>query len=153
MKDRIKEILSSFEEGKRNELIPMLQAVQDEYGYLPEESFEEIASHAGIPTSKVYGTATFYSQFYFSPRGDYEIKVCLGTACHVRGAMQIMDAFERELDICCGETTSDQRFSLERVNCVGSCALAPVVMIEDDVYGRVEAKKAKEVLEKSASKV
>lgn len=148
----MRELLIPFE-GKRNELIPMLQTVQEEFGYLPEESFDVIASYVRIPASKVYGTATFYSQFYFEPRGDYEVKVCLGTACHVKGAMQVMEAFERELDVCCGETTSDKKFSLERVNCVGSCALAPVVMVDDDVYGRVEAKKVKEVLEKSASEV
>ena len=148
----MEEKLTQFE-GERNELIPMLQTVQEEFGYLPEETFEAIAEKLGIPASKVYGTATFYSQFYFTPRGEYEIKVCLGTACHVIGGMQIMEAFERELGIPPGGTTSDLKFSLERVNCVGSCALAPVVMVNDNVFGRLEAKKAKEVLEKSASEV
>ncbi len=146
------QILAPFK-GEKKDLIPMLQAVQNEFGYLPEDAFREIAEYIGIPESKVYGTATFFSQFYFSPRGEFEIKVCLGTACHVRGAVQIMDALERELGVCCGETTSDYKFSLERVNCVGSCALAPVVMVGDDVYGRLESKKVKEVLEKSAPKV
>ena len=152
MREELQKILTPFK-GEKKDLIPMLQAVQAEYGYLPEEAFAAIAEHSGVPESKVYGTATFYSQFYFSPRGEFEIKVCLGTACHVRGAMQIMDALERELGVCCGETTSDYKYSLERVNCVGSCALAPVVMVRDDVYGRLEPKKVKEVLDKSASEV
>ncbi len=152
MQEELQKILAPFK-GEKKDVIPMLQAVQSEYGYLPEEAFAEIGRHSGVPESKVYGTATFYSQFYFSPRGDHEIKVCLGTACHVKGAGQIMDSFERELGICCGETTSDYKYSLERVNCVGSCALAPVVMVGDDVYGRLEPKKVKEVLDKSETEV
>ncbi len=152
MQEQTKKVLSGFE-GKPNEVIPMLQAVQNEIGYLPEEAIRDIADHIGIPESKVYGTATFYSQFYFSRRGDRSVKVCLGTACHVRGGMQVMDALEREMGIKAGENTPDYKFSLERVNCVGSCALAPVVMVDDDVFGRLVPKQAKEVLEKSDPKV
>lgn len=150
MEERIKEILASFE-GNQRELIPMLQAVQHEEGYLSDLAMKEIASYIGLPESKVYGVATFFSQFYFEPRGEHEIKVCLGTACHVKGALQLIDAMERELNVKCGGTTCDNKFSLERVNCVGACALAPVVMVDDKVYGRLEAKKVKEVLEKSAT--
>ncbi len=149
MEERIRTVLASFE-GKRNDLIPMLQAVQDELGHLSDTAMKEIASYVGMPESKVYGVATFYSQFYFEPRGEHEIKVCLGTACHVTGGLQIVDAMERELGVKCGGTTCDQKFSLERVNCVGACAIAPVVMVDDDVYGRLEAKTVKEVLEKHA---
>lgn len=145
MQEQISKALSLFK-GKRNEIIPMLQAVQNEIGYLPEEAIQRIADQIGMPESKVYGTATFYSQFYFNPRGRNSVKVCLGTACHVRGGMQIMEALERELKINAGGTTDDFRFSLERVNCVGSCALAPVVMVNDDVFGRVESKQVKEVI-------
>lgn len=152
MQEQTSKALSNFE-GKPNEVIPMLQAVQNEVGYLPEEAIREIADLIGIPESKVYGTATFYSQFYFSPRGEHSIKVCLGTACHVRGGMQVMDALERELGIKAGETTADFKFNLERVNCVGSCALAPVVMVGDNVFGRLVPKQAKEVLEKSDPEV
>lgn len=152
MEESIEKMLEGFE-GRRNDLIPMLQALQQKVGYLSEEGMKVIASYIGIPESKVYGTATFYSQFYFTPRGEEEVKVCLGTACHVRGALQIIDFIERELGIECGETTCDHKFSLERVNCVGACALAPVVMIGDKVYGRMDAKKVKEVLEKSAEEV
>ncbi len=152
MQEQTSKALSAFE-GKRSEVIPMLQAVQDEIGYLPEEAVREIAEIIGMPESKVYGTATFYSQFYFSPRGKRTVKVCLGTACHVRGGMQVMEALEREMDIKAGETTEDFKFSLERVNCVGSCALAPVVMVDDDVFGRVVSKEAKEVLNQSDPEV
>ncbi len=152
MQEQTSKALSGFE-GNPNEVIPMLQAVQDEVGYLPVEAIRDIADMIGIPESKVYGTATFYSQFYFSPRGKRTIKVCLGTACHVRGGMQVMEALEREMGINAGETTPDFKFSLERVNCVGSCALAPVVMVEDDVFGRLVPKQAKEVLEKSDPEV
>ena len=150
MQERIRAVLGSFE-GNRNDLIPMLQAVQEELGYLSDEAMKEIASYVGMPESKVYGVATFYSQFHFEPRGEHEIKICLGTACHVRGALQIVDAMERELGVKCGGTTCDNKFSLERVNCVGACAIAPVVMVDDKVYGRLETKKVKEVLEKSAT--
>ncbi len=150
MEERIRAVLSSFE-GNRDDLIPMLQAVQHEMGYLSDVAMTEIATYIGMPESKVYGVATFYSQFHFAPRGEHEVKVCLGTACHVRGALQIVDSMERELGVKCGGTTCDQKHSLDRVNCVGACAIAPVVMIDDKVYGRMEAKKIKEVLEKSAT--
>lgn len=152
VKEEIKKVLDSFE-GKRSELIPMLQAMQRKFGYLSEEGMREIASYVKLPDNKIYGVATFYSQFYFSPRGEHEIKVCFGTACHVKGSVNIMEAMERELGIKCGETTSDYKFSLERVNCVGTCALAPVVMVDDDVYGRMESKKVKEVLDKIGTKI
>ncbi len=152
MQEQTEKILSSFA-GNANEVIPMLQAVQNKMGFLSEEAIRDIADYTGLPESKVYGTATFYSQFYFSRRGDRSVKVCLGTACHVRGGMQVMDALEREMGIKAGDTTPDYKFSLERVNCVGSCALAPVVMVDDDVFGRLEPKQAKEVLEKSDPEV
>jgi len=152
LQEQTSKALSGFE-GKPNEVIPMLQAVQNEVGYLPEEAIREIADMISIPESKVYGTATFYSQFYFSPRGERIVKVCLGTACHVRGGMQVMEALEREMGIKAGENTPDFKFSLERVNCVGSCALAPVVMVDDDVFGRLAPKQAKEVLEQSDPEV
>ena len=147
MEDRVQEILSSFQ-GQRSELIPMLQAVQNEFGFLSEQQIKAIAKYLGVPESQVFGVATFFAQFYFTPRGKHEIKVCIGTACHVKGANRILDAFERELGVCCGETTANAQFSLEKVACVGSCAIAPVVMIADNVYGRLETKKVKGVLEK-----
>jgi NADH-quinone oxidoreductase subunit E len=147
LEERVQEILSSFQ-GQRSELLPMLQAVQNEFGFLSEQQIKSIAKYLGVPESQVFGVATFFAQFYFTPRGKHEIKVCIGTACHVKGANRILDAFERELGVCCGETTANAQFSLEKVACVGSCAIAPVVMIADNVYGRLETKKVKGVLEK-----
>lgn len=152
MQDQIKNVLADFQ-GERSELIPILQAMQRELGYLSEEGMKAIARHAGMTESQVYGVATFYTQFYFAPRGKHEVKVCCGTACHVRGGTRVLETLESQLDIKCGETTSDQNYSLERVACVGSCALAPVVMVDDDVYGRLESKKVKGVLDKYAPEV
>ncbi|NLI71058.1 MAG: NADH-quinone oxidoreductase subunit NuoE [Firmicutes bacterium] len=140
----LQEIFSRFE-GKQDNLIPLLQATQDYYGYLPMEAMQAIGRYVSVSESKVYGVATFYAQFHFSRRGKHEIKVCYGTACHVRGGGGVLDAFERELKISCGETTPDYEYSLERVACVGSCALAPVVVVDETVYGQMEAGKVKKI--------
>lgn len=152
MQEKIDKVLSAFN-GDRSELIPMLQAMQKELGYLSEEGMQAIAKHIGMAESQVYGVATFYAQFYFAPRGKHEIKVCSGTACHVKGGARILETLESQLKIKCGETTADRNFSLEKVACVGSCALAPVVMIDNNVHGRLESKKIKGVLDKYASEV
>jgi NADH-quinone oxidoreductase subunit E len=138
-------ILSRFK-GKREELIPILQAVQGIFGYLPEDALSEVARFISVPESRVYGTATFYSQFYFTRRGRRTIRVCCGTACHVKGATPLLEAFERELGIKDGGTTSDFEYSLERVACVGSCTFAPVVVVDDVVFGHMESKRVKECL-------
>ncbi len=143
--EQYQKVLAAFQ-GDPKEMIPVLQAVQRSFGYLPEECFRIIGEFIGVSESKVYGTATFYSQFYFTPRGDEEIKVCMGTACHVRGAAKIMEFFERELKIRYGETTEDNRFSLERVNCLGACGLAPVLTVNEKVYGNADTKKTAEIL-------
>lgn len=143
---KFQEIFSRYK-GDREELIPILQDTQAIYGYLPEQAMRDIARFMRVPQSQVYGVATFFAQFYFSRRGKHAIKVCLGTACHVKGAGRLMEAFEREMGISCGCITEDYAFSLERVNCVGACAIAPVVMVGEDVYGHVESKRVKEVLE------
>lgn len=141
----IEEVFSRFK-GKREELIPILQAVQEKFGYLPEEVLRAVARFVSVSESQVYGTATFYSQFYFARRGRHTIKVCCGTACHVKGALHLLEAFERELGIESGGTTRDFEYSLERVACVGSCALAPVVVVDDSVFGLMVVKKVKECL-------
>ena len=130
----------------RSSLIPLLQDVQDELGYLPPEAMEEVARHLNLPESAVYGVVTFYAQFYLTPQGRHRVKVCLGTACHVRGGRRIMDAVRRRLGIEPGETTPDYEFSLERVACFGSCALAPVMVVDGKVHGRCTPEKAKKVL-------
>ena len=134
-------------EGKREELIPVLQDVQDELGYLPAEARTAISRFLNVPESVVYGVATFYAQFYLTRQGKHKIKVCCGTACHVRGGDRIMQTLKRRLEIGVGETTPDYQFTLERVACFGSCALAPVVVIDDKVYGRMTSPKVGTILE------
>lgn len=148
MEERLSAVLSPYE-GRKDALIPMLQKVQEELGYLPEEAMLTIAKITGMPESHVYGVATFYAQFYFSRRGKNQTKICSGTACHVKGAARVKDAFERELGIACGSTSEDYEHSLETVACVGSCALAPVVVVNDDVHGQVETSKIDKILGQS----
>jgi len=120
--------------------------VQDALGYLPEEAISEIAQFLRLSEGEVYGVASFYAQFRFERQGEHTIKVCQGTACHVRGGRRILEAVERELGIQPGETTEDYKFSLERVACFGSCALAPVVVVDKTVYGRMTTAKARKIL-------
>jgi NADH:ubiquinone oxidoreductase subunit E len=134
-------------EGKREELIPLLQDVQAEFGYLPGEARTGISKFLNVPESVVYGVVTFYAQFYLTRQGKHKIKVCCGTACHVRGGDRIMQALKRRLEIGVGETTPDYQFTLERVACFGSCALAPVVVIDNKVYGRMTSPRAEAILE------
>lgn len=148
MEERLSTILEPYQ-GQPNALIPILQEVQDELGYLPEEAMLEIAKTTGLPESQVYGVATFYAQFYFSRRGKNQTKVCSGTACHVKGAARVLDTFERELGIACGTTSEDFEHTLETVACVGSCALAPVVVINDDVHGQVTTGRVGKILKES----
>lgn len=148
MEERLSAVLSPYE-GRKDALIPMLQKVQEELGYLPEEAMMVIARITGMPESHVYGVATFYAQFYFSRRGRNQTKICSGTACHVKGAARVKDAFERELGISCGATSEDYEHSLETVACVGSCALAPVVVVNEDVHGQVQTGKIDKILEQS----
>ena len=149
MEERLSTILEPYR-GKPNALIPILQEVQEELGYLPEEAMLEIAKTTGLPESQVYGVATFYAQFYFSRRGKNQTKVCSGTACHVKGAARVLDTFERELGISCGTTSEDYEHTLETVACVGSCALAPVVVINDDVHGQVTTGSVGKILKASS---
>jgi NADH-quinone oxidoreductase subunit E len=132
----IDEALSGFG-AEPGGLIPALQAVQESVGYLPPEAIQRVARHFNVPESTVYGIATFYAQFYLTPQGRHRIKVCCGTACHVRGSGGIMSTVCRKLGIEPGGTTGDLKFSVERVACFGSCALAPVVVADDEVHGRM----------------
>lgn len=130
-------------------LISMLQKAQEEFGYISENQVCQISKHLRISISKIYGVATFYAQFRFTKLPRHTIKVCLGTACHVRAGEKILAALERELNITCGETTSDYRFGLERVACFGCCALAPVVVIDNKVYSRMTPQKISTLLKKA----
>ncbi|HHE39045.1 MAG TPA: NADH-quinone oxidoreductase subunit NuoE [Candidatus Cloacimonetes bacterium] len=129
-------------------VIEMMQDIQDEFKYIPEEALETITLQTKVPLAHLYHIATFYKSFSLTPRGKYEIQVCTGTACHVKGAPLIIDAFKRELNIEIGETTQDGKFTLEEVRCLGCCSLAPVVMINDDIYGDFTSDKIKTVLKK-----
>ena len=143
---KVDEILARFA-GVKGALIPVLQEAQHAYGFLPKDVISHIAKSLKIPTSAVYGVVTFYSQFHMNPRGRNIIRVCQGTACHVRGSDMILDAISRTTGIEPGETSGDGKFSLERVACFGSCALAPVVVLDDKVYGRMTAAKTKKIIE------
>lgn len=127
--------------NQRGNLIPILQRVQNTLAYLPPAAIDMVARHLGIPVSEVYGVATFYNQFRFNPPGRYPVKVCMGTACHVKGGDIILENFERRLGIREGETTADREFSIERVACVGCCALAPVALIGEEVHGHMAPSK------------
>ncbi len=129
-------------------LIPILQDAQERFGYLPRDVIKEIADFLHLPVSKVYGVATFYAQFRFEPLGDHMIRICHGTACHVKGADKIGEAVENKLDVKTGETTEDGTFTLERVACLGCCSLAPVMMIDDTAHGNLTREKAKDIIDK-----
>ena len=139
-------LFKDFEEGDESLLIPVLQAAQDLYGYLSMSLLEKIAHHLHIPLSRAYGVATFYAQFRFKPSGKYVVRVCRGTACHVRGSKGILEAIERELGIMNGDVTPDMKFSLETVACLGTCFLAPVMMINDRYYGKLTTKTIQDIL-------
>lgn len=132
---------------KRESVIPALQTVQKSKGYLPEKSLEAISKHTDTPLAKITGIATFYSQFYLEPQGEHTIKVCQGTACHIKGADEIFDELKRKLDVTAGEVTKDGKFTLTSVRCLGCCSLAPAMMVDEDVHGNLTPEKATEVLE------
>ncbi|WXJ96129.1 NADP-reducing hydrogenase subunit HndA [Neomoorella carbonis] len=132
--------------GTEGALIPILQEAQDIYGYLPGEVMREIARKLKIPFSRVYGVATFYTQFHLKPRGRNIIRICQGTACHVRGGARLLEALSGALGIGKNETTADGRFTLETVACLGSCGLAPVMMINEETYGRLTPEKLPAIL-------
>jgi NADH-quinone oxidoreductase subunit E len=126
---------------ERKYMIPILQMIQERHQYLPPDAIQMVGRHLGISPSEVYGVATFYNQFRFHPPGRHPIKVCLGTACHVKGGDIILENFERKLEIKDGETTPDREFSIERVACVGCCALAPVAVVNETVHGNMAPSK------------
>ncbi|MDI3547477.1 MAG: NADH-quinone oxidoreductase subunit [Halanaerobiales bacterium] len=141
----LREVLKNYEKEEKY-LIPILQEAQDEYGYLPEEVLKEIASYLDLSLSQVYGVVTFYTQFHLEPRGKNIIRVCMGTACHVRGGADVLAAVKDALGIENGETTKDLKFTLETVACIGACGLAPVIMINDDTHGRLTPEKIPGIL-------
>ena len=140
-------VLDDMAPVEHGHAVPLLQAIQDAYGYLPREVLVEVAARTRIPVSHLYGIATFYAQFYLEPHGRHTVRVCRGTACHVRGRQAIEDAVGEQLGVDDGETTEDRQFSVETVACLGTCFLAPVVMIDHDYFGSVTADTVPELLE------
>ena len=140
MEAALKTIFSRYK-GKREEIIPILQDVQEHFSFLQVEAMEAISTFTRVPESSIYAIATFYAQFRFSPRGKKHIMVCRGTACHVNGALRILEEVETQLGIKEGETSKDLEYSLETVACIGACSLAPTVMIDKDVEAKLTIKK------------
>lgn len=145
VQDELKAIFSHYS-GERQELIPILQETQAKFRYLPAAAMKEIATFLHIPESTVYGVCTFYAQFKLTPLGKKIIRVCRGTACHVRGASKVLSEIEKRLGIKAGETTDDLEYTLETVACIGACALAPTITIGNETHGKMTAKKVAEVL-------
>lgn len=143
----LNDILSRYPRARRDDLIPILQEVQEECGFLSRESVVVIGKHLKLPVSKIYGVATFYNQFRFQSQGRFNIQVCRGTACHVKGSLKVLEAIMRELDIKPGETTRDGVFSLEVVACIGACGLAPVISIDGEFHAGVNPDKIKVILD------
>lgn len=143
--DKIKEICKSFD-NKPGELINVLHKVQGTFGYLPAEVQEVVAQELNVSLAKVYGVVTFYSFFTMLPKGKHPVSICTGTACYVRGAETVLQEFKKELKIEVGETTSDGRFSISCLRCVGACGLAPVVMVGNKTYGRVSPEMVKGII-------
>lgn len=143
--ERLLQVISELK-SQKGALMPILQRAQDIYGYLPIEVQQIISDQTGIPMSKIYGVVTFYSQFNLYPKGKYQISVCLGTACYVKGAGDIFARFKELLGIDDGECTPDGKFSLDACRCIGACGLAPVIMINDKVYGRLSVDDVERIL-------
>lgn len=140
------EILRHYPKRDRGFLIPILQQVQEACGYVSTEAVDEIGAFTGVSPGEIFGVASFYAHFRFTKPGKHTIRVCRGTACHVRGSNRILERMEHELKVKAGETTADGLFSLERIACFGCCALAPVVVVDKDVHGRMSSIKARRLL-------
>jgi NADH-quinone oxidoreductase subunit E len=145
VQDKLKEIFSHYG-GEKHELIPILQETQEKFRYLPAAAMREIARFLHVPEATIYGVSTFYAQFKLTPLGKKVIRACRGTACHVRGAGKVLAELEKQLGIKAGETTEDMEYTLETVACIGACALAPTMTIDNETYGKMSTKKVAEVL-------
>ena len=145
MIEKVGAILNSYQNDSRW-LVSILQDIQAEYNYLPKDTLVEVSQGLAVPLSRVYSVATFFKSFSLKPRGRHLINVCLGTACHVRGAVKVVEKIERELKIGSGGTTEDLKFTLETVNCVGACALGPIVIIDGEYHGQMRTDKVDPVL-------
>lgn len=147
----VNEILNQYKQDKSN-LIQVLNEVQEKYGYIPKQAQIEISKYLSIPMAEIYGVITFYSRFTLEPKGKYNISVCLGTACFVKGSQALLDRLKERLNIEEGQTTPDGKFSIDATRCVGACGLAPVFTINNEVYGKATVKKLDEVLDEYMKK-
>jgi len=138
-------------QGRRAELVPLLQRAQEALGYLPPDAIHRIARRLRLSESEVFGVASFYAQFRFTPPGRHHLRVCLGTACHVKGGVQMLETLNRRLGVDAGQTTADGEYDLERVACLGCCALAPVVTVDDAIFGQMSVLKLQGMLDADAS--
>lgn len=150
-KQKLLEIIEKYKNDKSN-LMQVLHEVQDLYGYLPLEAQKEISLGMGIPMAEIYGVVTFYSRFSLEPKGKYNIAVCLGTACYVKGSESIINKFKEKLGIDVGQCTKDGKFSLEATRCIGACGLAPVFTVNEEVYGKATLEMVDKVLEEYMNK-
>jgi NADH-quinone oxidoreductase E subunit len=146
VKSEVDEILNQFIQDKQN-LITILNEVQEKYGYIPKIAQKQIAEYLNIPLAEVYGVITFYSRFTLEPKGKYNISICLGTACFVKGSKELLERAKQKLGIEEGQTTADGMYSLDTTRCVGACGLAPVFTVNGEVYGKATVKKLDEVIE------
>ncbi|MCK4359024.1 MAG: NADH-quinone oxidoreductase subunit NuoE [Candidatus Cloacimonetes bacterium] len=151
--NNVAEVVDDCIQKNGNSLIPVLQDIQSHYNYLPEEIFDEVSQKMNIPLIDVYGVATFYKSFSLTPKGKHIITVCVGTACHVRGGQRIVDKISRELGIEPGETTPDMNFTLETVNCLGCCAIGPIIMVDGEYHGQMTIQKAISLLNEFRTKL
>jgi NADH:ubiquinone oxidoreductase subunit E len=143
--ERVNEIIDSYSADRATSLA-VLQEIQEEYNYLPREALEQVSERLDIPLSEVYHIATFYPHFTLRPRGEFCVRVCMGTACHVNGAPRILEACERELGVKAGGSTEDGAFSLEATGCMGACAQAPLMMVNDEAYPQMTAARVSDVV-------
>lgn len=147
MENTIKSIIDKYE-GDKGFLVPVLQDVQKELNYLPREALDLVSEYLDVPISRIFEVATFYKAFSLDPRGRFQLALCKGTACHVRGVPLIIDHIERELDIKEGETTEDLEYTFETVNCLGACALGPVMVVNEEYHGQMNIAKTSRLLKK-----
>lgn len=143
---KLDQVLAGFGKTSPSDVIPLLQQVQDSYGYLPREALEHLARRTKIPLTQFYGVATFYSQFSLVPKGKHTVRVCRGTACHVRGGKKVQQAVQQQLGLTEGETSKDMQFTFETVGCLGACALSPLMTVGHSYYGKMTPGRAKTML-------
>jgi NADH-quinone oxidoreductase subunit E len=145
--DKVKDIIEKYN-GEKSAIVSILQDLQAEYNYLPRKELQEISEELKIPLSQIYSLATFYRAFSLKQRGKHQVCLCMGTACHVRGSVRILEELKRELGVEAGQTSKDNKFTLETVNCLGACALGPLMTVDGQYFGRMSSKKVNQVVKK-----